>query len=49
MVAGLPGLPNTPREQLWRVLAGLAIALTAYAFWLDFLSFQALSRLMRNT
>lgn len=49
MVGGLPGLPNTPRENLWRVLAGVAIAIVAYAFWLDYLSFHALSRLMRNT
>ncbi len=49
IVAGLPGLPNTPRENLWRVLAGVAIALVLYAFWQDYLSFHSLSRLMRNT
>jgi rhomboid protease GluP len=49
MVAGLPGLPSTPREQLWRILAGIAIAVVAYAFWLDYLSFRTLSSLMRHT
>ena len=49
IVAGLPGLPNTPRENLWRVLAAVAITVTLYAFWQDYLSFHALSRLMRNT
>ncbi len=49
MASGLPGLPNTPRENLWRVLAGVAIAVLLYAFWQDYLSFHAVSRLMRDT
>ena len=49
LLGGLPGLPNTPKENFWRVAAGFAIVLTLYAFWQDFLSFSALSRLMRNT
>ncbi len=28
LVAGLPGLPNTPKEQVWKVAAGLAVAVT---------------------
>jgi len=43
-IAGLPGLPNSPREQLWRVLAGLAILITLYAFFLDYLSYRILLR-----
>ena len=42
--AGMPGLPNAPRENLWRVLAGVAIAITAYAFFLDYLSYRVLLR-----
>ena len=49
IIAGLPGFPNTPREQLWRVLAGISIVVLLYAFWQDYLSFQAFSRMMRNT
>jgi rhomboid protease GluP len=33
---GLPGLPNTRREFVWKALAGLAIAITIYAFFQDF-------------
>ncbi len=49
IVAGLPGLPNTSRELLWKVLAGLAIAITLYAFYKDFLSYHALLRQISNT
>jgi rhomboid protease GluP len=49
VIGGLPGLPNTPREQLWRVLAALAILILLYAFWQNYLSFRALSAAMRNT
>ena len=44
VVAGLPGLPNTPRETLWKVLAGVALAVTAYAFLRDFASYEVLMR-----
>jgi len=44
LIAGLPGLPGTPRETVWRVLAGVAIAVTLYAFVQDFLSFHAMLR-----
>ncbi|MBV8904689.1 MAG: rhomboid family intramembrane serine protease [Acidobacteriia bacterium] len=44
LVAGLPGLPGAPREFVWRTLAGLAIAASVYAFWLDALSYHALIR-----
>ncbi len=49
IVAGLPGLPNTPRELFWKVLAGLAVAITVYAFWQDFLSYRALITQISNT
>jgi rhomboid protease GluP len=49
VVAGLPGLPNTPRELFWRIMAGVAIAITLYAFWQDYLSFQAITRQIGNT
>jgi rhomboid protease GluP len=44
LVGGLPGLPNTSREVTWRILAGIALAITVYAFWQDYRSFQALLR-----
>jgi rhomboid protease GluP len=43
-LAGLPGLPNTPKETLWRVLAGVALAATVYAFLQDARSYHALVR-----
>jgi rhomboid protease GluP len=48
-IGGLPGLPNTPREFLWKALAALAIAITVYAFWQDYLSFHYLTHQMGNT
>ena len=48
-IAGLPGLPNAPRELLWKVLAGVAIAVTLYAFWHDYVYFHNLTRQMSNT
>ncbi len=44
LVAGLPGVPNSPREMLWKVMAGLAIAITLYAFWQDYISYHMLLR-----
>ena len=44
IVAGLPGLPGTPREALWRILAGVALACTVYAFLQDAFSFRAILR-----
>ncbi len=41
-LGGLPGLPNTPRETFWRVLAGIAIAFTLYAWLQDLRSYHAL-------
>ena len=46
---GLPGLPNTPRETFWKVLAGIALAVTAYAFLQDIRSYHALMRGFGNT
>jgi rhomboid protease GluP len=48
IAAGLPGLPNTPREFLWKVLAGFAILVAIYAFWQDFLSYHALIRQLNS-
>lgn len=42
VVAGLPGRPGTPSENLWKTLAGLALGLTVYAFAMDFLSYRML-------
>jgi rhomboid protease GluP len=44
LIAGLPGLPNTPRETVWKVLAVATVGITMYAFWLDYLSYHALIR-----
>jgi rhomboid protease GluP len=49
LVAGLSGLPGTPRETLWKILAALAIAVTLYAFWMDLLSYHALIRRLTNS
>lgn len=49
LIAGLPGLPNTPRELLWKVVAGCAIGVTLYAFFQDYLSYGMLVRQMSNT
>jgi len=46
IVAGLPGLPNTPRESVWKVLAGVAIAITAYAVFQDVRMYPILARLI---
>lgn len=42
LLAGLPGLPKTGRELTWRVLAGIAVVVTIYAFWQDYRSFHAM-------
>jgi rhomboid protease GluP len=41
LVAGLPGLPGSPRENFWRMAAGFAVALTLYCFYKDFLFLRA--------
>lgn len=41
LIAGLPGLPNSPRERVWTAVAGLALAITAYAFFQDYLFLRA--------
>jgi rhomboid protease GluP len=43
-LGGLPGLPNTPRETLWRVLAGIALAVTLYAWLQDARSYQQMMK-----
>jgi hypothetical protein len=40
-VAGLPGLPGSPRERIVQALAGIALAITLYCFWQEFRFFQA--------
>ncbi len=49
LAGGLPGLPNTPRELFWKVLAAIALLITVYAFWLDYISFRLLTAQMSNT
>ncbi len=49
LLAGLPGLPDTPREKVWNALAAFAVLITLYAFLQDFLSFQAIARGVSNT
>lgn len=44
LVAGLPGLPGSSRETIWRVLAGAAVAVTAYAWLQDLHSYLSLVR-----
>ncbi len=41
-VAGLPGLPGSPRERVMQTLAGVAIALTVYCFLQEFRFFIAI-------
>lgn len=44
MVGGLPGLPNSPTETLWKTLAGVAIAVVLWALLQDYLSYRAMLR-----
>jgi rhomboid protease GluP len=41
-LGGLPGLPDTPRENFWRALAGIAVAITLYCWLQDFRSYHAI-------
>ena len=49
VAGGLPGIPNAPRELFWRVLAGIAVAITLYSFSQDFLSYHALLHRVSHT
>jgi rhomboid protease GluP len=42
LLGGLPGLPNSSKENLWKVLAGIAIACVLWALFRDYLSYRAL-------
>ncbi|MBV9082851.1 MAG: rhomboid family intramembrane serine protease [Acidobacteriaceae bacterium] len=44
LIAGLPGVPNSPREVLWKVLAAVAICGALYALAQDYLSFRTIMR-----
>ncbi len=44
LIAGSPGLPNTPRERFWKIAAGMAVAITLYAFLRAFLFYPVLLR-----
>jgi rhomboid protease GluP len=46
LLGGLPGLPNSPKENLWKGFAGLAIAVVLWAFFQDYLSYRAFLRQM---
>ncbi|HSU33238.1 MAG TPA: rhomboid family intramembrane serine protease [Bryobacteraceae bacterium] len=45
-IGGLPGVPGSPRETIWKVLAAFAILVTLYAFAQDYISYRALLRQM---
>lgn len=49
LAGGLPGIPNSPREVLWKILAAGAILVTLYAFLQDFASYRILIHQMSNT
>ena len=49
LVGGLPNLPNSPRETVWKVLAGLTIAITLYTFWQDYRFFSIFAKQVSNT
>ena len=44
LIGGLPGLPNSPRETLWKVLAGIAVAVVLYCWVQDFRAYSVLIR-----
>lgn len=41
LLVGLPGRPDSPKEQVWKVCAGACVALVVYAFFKDLRFFQA--------
>lgn len=41
LIAGLPGIRNSPKEILWNILAGLAILVTIYSFFLELMAYPA--------
>ncbi len=46
LVCGMPGLPGTSREQIWKSVAILTVLLTAYCFYKDAVAYQALIKSM---
>ncbi len=44
LVGGLPSLPGSSRETMWRILAGAAVAVTVYAWMQDLHSYLSLVR-----
>jgi hypothetical protein len=44
LIMGLPKLPNSPVERLWRIVAIAVVALTVYAFVQDFRMFALLTQ-----
>jgi rhomboid protease GluP len=44
VAGGLPGLPDSPKEKLWKALAGVAIAVVLWAFFQDFLTYRTYMR-----
>lgn len=49
MVGGLPGLPGTPRERIWKILAAATLLVVLYAFWQDYVSFRYLAPHLGDT
>jgi rhomboid protease GluP len=48
LIAGLPGLPGTPRESFWKAAAAVAVLITIYAWIQDLLFFPYALRLISN-
>ncbi len=47
-IGGLPGLPGTPKETLWKTLAGVALAVALWALVQDFRSYHSLISGLRS-
>ncbi|HEX4231533.1 MAG TPA: rhomboid family intramembrane serine protease [Bryobacteraceae bacterium] len=46
LIAGLPTTPNSPKEILWNILAGLALLITIYSFVLEFMAYPTVLRMI---
>ncbi|MGC2657529.1 MAG: hypothetical protein WA324_06100, partial [Bryobacteraceae bacterium] len=46
LIAGLPGAPKSPREMLWKILAGLAILITIYSFTREIAAYPSVLRMI---
>ena len=46
LIAGLPGAPKSPREMLWKILAGLALLITIYSFTREIAAYPSVLRMI---